>query len=129
MSEIEQKPWGTAEHVYRERDGQVTVIRVRKGGFSSIHLHEHKANAFTVLSGSMDVRLYNEQLELRSTVRLDASHAQRTYTVPAGFRHAFSCSKDTVAVESYYSDDPRGRPVRPDDIVRFTENGIALSFV
>lgn len=116
----EVKPWGESIPLYRDAACEIVRVKIRRGGFSSRHYHEHKHNLFIVLSGTLEVKEYNGIGETLKTSCLRKETA--ALSVPAGMPHRFYALKDVDALEVYVARDA-ARPVEPGDIVRLDEGG------
>ncbi len=95
------------------------VIRVNRGGYSSVHYHETLANVFILVEGALDVLRGDRTLgthELRN--RGDSC------LVVARETHQFYALLDSVLVEAYLDEklvDWESPP--PYDIKRLSQNG------
>lgn len=95
------KAWGQVEQV--ETDGlskSVDVLRIKPGGYSSEHWHEHKSNLFHVLSGQLEIRQWLPRLadggEIMDVTILGPGEAT---TIPCGVWHQFKALEETVVIE------------------------------
>lgn len=113
------KEWGTTELLLADLTTSIHRIEIERGGFCSWHLHEEKVNAFTVVSG---------ELEVQWTEDIGAGHYGRTLragdamAVPPGRKHRFVALTPVVAIETYWPSP--GKVNREDDIVRFSSGGV-----
>lgn len=110
------KPWGRTRKVWSSSQHSCWMLETIAGGYSSLHYHRHAVNQFTVLSGALDV-FTTDPVALTRT--LDASNPE--HIVSIGERHQFVVREPGIVLEFYWT---RGEPLRDDDIVRLTENGI-----
>ncbi len=110
-----QKPWGRTRTIFYDSQVEMIECEIRKGGFSSSHVHHRKHNHFHVISGKL-------RIEYESPWSGRVIGRDCTLEIIAGFRHSFIALEDTRLIEIYTSAD--GSPIDPDDIERFTENGI-----
>lgn len=116
--EVATKPWGQSTRVLLTKRVQVERIDVMEGGFSSIHLHQEKHNLFHVTRGRLAVRWFNESLMHYATNMLFPGQSLHVYP---GHIHQFQADTDVEAIETYFTDE---RQIDPDDIERFSQNGI-----
>lgn len=114
----QDKPWGKATTVLLDDRIQVDRLSIRKGGYSSNHLHKAKHNTFVVLSGVLEVVLYPDT-DTESRVVLSASESM---TVRRGILHKFEAKTDCEVVEYYLP--ANGSAPDPADIVRHSESGL-----
>jgi mannose-6-phosphate isomerase-like protein (cupin superfamily) len=120
MTALTPKPWGHSTRVFADPHIQVERIQGELGGYSSIHLHEHKTNQFIVNAGELLVHTFDAGNTLSETTTLKAG---QHCIVPPFQRHQFVCVSPVQGYEVYWCDDP-AQQVKPDDIVRFTTNGL-----
>lgn len=125
----DQKPWGICQHC---ADGPVEVdlLEVKNGGYSSIHRHNGKTNLFLLISGAVDVLVFDRipewvagrEDEASTTCEPDRVLQLRDYgdtaQIAPGIWHQFRVLADAVIVEVYFSAFPD-----PSDIQRATMNG------
>jgi mannose-6-phosphate isomerase-like protein (cupin superfamily) len=113
------KTWGSSTRVFYDGRLQVEKIRIKAGGYSSIHLHDDKVNQFCVVEGTLTVNIFDETNEVVDVYTLGPTD---TCAIDARVRHQFLAETDVSGYEMYW---PSGtNSVRPDDIERFTTNGI-----
>lgn len=119
--EYEIKSWGESIPLCRDDVAEIVRVKIKHGGFSSLHLHERKHNLFIVLSGTLQVKVHEDDAlrTLRSNKFLKSDTPP--LLVPAGTLHRFFALDDVEAVEVYVSSD--GTPVEAGDIVRQDEGG------
>ena len=114
MFERVEKPWGYTQLLFRNDVFEVHRIKVKRGGYCSVHKHNTKYNMFYIEYGGLGIHEQNEDGTGQSYIYLrdgDSLH------VPPGQYHKFYAHEDTVAYEIYY--------VRADqeDISRLTTGG------
>ncbi len=91
---------------------------IKRGGYSSIHLHAHQANLFSVLGGKLVVREFeNESWEVTESILYPGDHK----LVQAGRMHQFLALLHTRLLEVYIASP--GYDALAEDIQRFSENG------
>lgn len=115
------KPWGVTTQVFLGRAAEVHVASIRRGGHSSQHQHRSKANDFFVISGRLEILVYNERGDVTPFIAYVLTDGQRL-TIPAGVWHRFNALEDTELIETYWLDD-----IGSDDIVRYDEGGLKPS--
>lgn len=112
---MDTKPWGSAQTVYADDSIQVERLEIRRGGYSSIHVHHRKCNGLLVYEGVLLV-----QVEGWASVYLRADSG--ILMVPAGMPHRFTALSDVRALEI-----SRARPdetLDPLDITRLRPGGL-----
>ena len=108
---IAGKVWGETELIEANNALEFHRIEMRTGGVCSKHKHEFKWNGFYVESGSMLVRVWQNDYDLVDETILTAG----CYTkVKPGLYHQFECLKAGVAFELYWAE------FNHNDIVRET---------
>ena len=116
------KCWGEVQHVFNSPDVGVSVLKVVKGFRCSRHYHQHRANKFLVVSGSITVHTWLEDDHpLKSNPW--SMHILRTgdiLSVQARLPHMFVVRESGLVIEVY---TPGDGPVDVDDIARFDEGG------
>ena len=124
-----QKIWGSTHSLALTDAVQVELIRVVPSGYCSVHCHENKDNAFMVLSGTLEVRVWSGIradgcliMDPNITYALNAESG--AVLVPSSVPHQFinSTQEEVTAVEIYRAS--AGQVVEPDDIKRFSQGGI-----
>lgn len=107
------KIWGTTETVLSLAHLEIHRIEINPGGYCSWHRHEHKWNAFLVISGQLIIDAEDGTLKTGLAVA-----SGEITTVAPGVRHRFTSTPGAVAYEIYY---PRELS---EDIIRDTVGGI-----
>lgn len=108
MLDVIEKPWGVTRCIHRSATCEVWHASIRAGGKSSVHCHEHKANDFYIVSGTL--RIGDGMI---GGVELEAG---RVYSIPPGSWHQFHALTPVELVETYWL-----APIEPNDIQRETE--------
>lgn len=119
VGETEGKVWGKTQLIFRSEGVEIHKIKVKQGGFCSMHQHRSKQNWFHILSGVL--RLYVENGDGKSDV-IDLQ-AGETATVGFGKFHRFYALEDTEALEAYWS------VMDSEDIVRRDVGGYSTQTV
>lgn len=114
-----QKTWGWSTRVYCNEHLQVERIYVRAGGYSSIHLHQHKANQFCVVRGDLAVNLFDDGNTL---THCEAVPVGSSFLILPPARHQFVARSLVEGYEVYWTTD--STEIDPHDIVRFSNNGV-----
>ena len=117
MGEKSGKVWGSTQPLFDKNNVEMSRIEVVKGGFCSIHHHNHKFNAFYVESGSLLIRVWKSYNLVDETT---LGPGDITHVSPQE-NHQFFALEDTVAFEIYYN------ILSLDDIERSTHGGIVSS--
>jgi len=121
------KSWGSSDRLYLDAHTQVEHIEIEQGGFSSIHRHWCKSNLFHCHAGILIVRIYGDPLSL--TVTRSETVAPGTHmVVPPLVIHQFFANSHVAAREVYWTSDEK-TPLDPNDIERFSDNGIDETLV
>lgn len=91
-------------------------ISVKKGSYSSNHIHKDKANLFWVQKGRLFIILYGKSPSLIEIPALSA------FWVNPGVEHRFFAPEDTTALEVYMT--PPSKKIKWNDIERLDEGGV-----
>src|SRR3989304_3115412 len=98
MTDRKGKVWGTTALLYASRYVQAHLLEIKAGGFCSEHRHERKTNTFAVLSGRLEVRVWQDMTnDFDATV---LGPGEET-VVSVGLFHQFRAIESTVCVEFY----------------------------
>ncbi len=111
------KAWGETRMLFSNHAMEMHRIDARAGGFSSVHLHQHKHNGFYVERGELLVKVWQPSGTLDET-RLAPGD---TMSVPPGVKHQFVALTDAVAFEAYWP------AALGEDIVRSSVGGNQLT--
>lgn len=113
------KFWGTTEALFEKNNVEIHRIEIKAGGFCSEHRHASKANAFFVESGTLDVLVWESELDGPKAADVTTLTEGQMMTVPPGKWHKFAAQSDVVAYEIYWVE------LNADDIERRTIGGLA----
>lgn len=94
------KVWGETRPIWEGNNVALHRIEIKKGGYSSRHLHEHKFNLFFVESGTLEIAVWKKDYDLCDRTIL---HAGEMTIVEPGEFHRFEAWADTVAFELYWT--------------------------
>ena len=108
------KVWGETRPIWQGNNVALHRIEIKKGGYSSRHVHEHKFNLFFVEAGRLEIRVWKKDYDLCDRTVLFSG--EMTIVEPGEF-HQFHAQADTVAFELYWT------ALRGDDIVREGHGG------
>ena len=111
------KVWGQTELVHSNSALEFHRIEYKKGYKCSEHAHKHKWNGFFVESGTMIVRVWQDDQGLVDTTILNAGDFT---SVAPDKVHQFEGVVSGVAFELYWAN-----PLDPSDIVRRTSGSKA----
>lgn len=111
------KLWGHTRRLHSDSHCEVCHAKIKKGGFSSQHRHEHKDNMFYVLSGTLFVYVYANYQKL-PPVKTYQIEAGQQIIIPAGTWHQFEARTDVELIETYWV------RLNTEDITRADEGGI-----
>ena len=118
------KTWGWSTRLFCNEQLQLERIYVRPGGYSSIHLHKFKHNQFVVSNGEMCVFTFDQALKLLRTFDLRGGD---NLVIPIENRHQFVAKTEVEGYEVYWPEN-KAASLDPNDIVRFSENGLDHSW-
>lgn len=106
------KIWGETIELLATPLLEVHKLIIKPNACCSQHLHQHKYNAFLVLSGKLFIDVWKKDYNLKDTTELLTGDFM---TVPPNEDHLFRTgSRACVAVEIYYP------PILSKDIIRKT---------
>lgn len=95
------KVWGTTTLMLQTPSIEIHRLDILPQAHCSMHKHEHKCNAFVVISGALTIEVEKEYGLTDSTVL----RAGDCTTVRAGYWHRFVTGlTPTVALEIYYQE-------------------------
>lgn len=98
---ISGKIWGTTQLIEANNTLEFHRIVLKPGGVCSKHLHEFKWNGFYVESGSLLIRVWQNDYDLTDETVLNTGD----YTsVKPGVYHQFECLAPTTAYELYWAE-------------------------
>ena len=92
------KVWGVTQTVWKGANAEVHRISVNKGGYCSIHKHNHKYNMFYVEMGLLQIDRWDNNTEINSTI---LGKNESTIVEP-GLYHKFKALENTIAYEIYW---------------------------
>lgn len=95
------KVWGTTAPVFSKNGVSIHRIEIKKGGYSSEHLHEHRWNAFYCESGRVEIHTHRRETDLRDVTVL---YPGDQTTVAPGDMHYFKAMEKSVVYEIYYAE-------------------------
>ena len=119
-AELETKAWGDVRHAFNTPYCAVSVLHVNDGFCCSRHRHRDRVNRFMVVSGVIDVIIYEDDGETEFSRH--ALLKGDVFDVPAGTFHRFNVIQSGVVVEVYWPETP-DKTVRQDDIERLDVGG------
>jgi len=111
------KVWGSTRCIYESSKFSGHELKVKKGGYCSVHWHDDRANDFIVESGVIAVVTFYGW-KIRRVILTKGKH----FTVVSSVPHQFQVLQDGTIREEYWSDC--GGDVEHDDITRLTEGGM-----
>lgn len=114
---VENKCWGTTEELQRTDAFSLHRCFVQRGGYCSMHYHQHRDNLFVVDTATIAVIELVDQ-ERRTTI----VPPRGNYNVKAGVPHRFVVLESGLLWEAYWPTAPSS-PFSVDDIVRFDSGG------
>lgn len=72
-------------------------LEIKKGGYCSEHIHDHKFNLFYVISGRLEITIWREKDAKDETVLTSGQIS----AIPPGFFHMFRALEKTECIEMY----------------------------
>jgi mannose-6-phosphate isomerase-like protein (cupin superfamily) len=103
------KAWGLTQCLESNSVLEFHRIEVSQGGYCSKHRHVHKWNGFFVESGSLLIRVWQQDYQLVDETIL--GNGEYTKVAP-GLTHQFEALSDVVAFEVYWTQMPEVDIVR-----------------
>jgi len=116
-SEWLKKVWGETRELISTDFYAKYELKLKVGGYCSLHYHMHRANRFWVTTGRVEVVEWYGPKVVKHLLGPD-----NKLDVPSLVPHVFIVHATGEMIEEYYAD--RGSRVRRDDIVRLTEGGM-----
>lgn len=113
-----EKYWGISIRRYIDDSTQLEEIVILPGGYSSVHLHEHKLNTFLVTSGELNVRIFKDVNTMQAVHIVSPG---QSFCVKPGVLHQFYAQTEIHGYELYYASVGK---LEADDIVRMSEGGL-----
>ena len=104
MQEKHKKAWGEYYVAAQDASSIVVCNSIFQGGYCSVHYHERHTNSFSVVSGYLEIGMFNDDGELECVKSLLPGMAFSLHRLQ---RHQFYAKKDTVVME-WYSLFPTG---------------------
>lgn len=101
------KIWGRTQFIWRGPNAELHRIDVKSNGYCSKHRHATKYNAFYVISGALEIKVWRKAYKL---VDVTIVRPGQVTLVPPGEYHQFKALFETVALELYWTE------LRSDDI-------------
>lgn len=108
------KIWGETEEIYRNSQVSVNFLKIKKGGYCSIHSHKYKSNAFFVLSGKLQITIWIDGEMKDETVLREGEGTD----IKPGVFHQFKALTDVTCIETYEA------RLREPDIERKSQGGM-----
>ena len=116
----EIKCWGRVEHLFHSEHAAVSLLEIKKGGYTSIHYHRQRVNQFTVISGRVIIEHW-------TLGKMDLGKRElgpgESMEVDAGIEHRFCVVESGEMVEVYWPAYV-GAKVSIDDIERIDVGGM-----
>jgi mannose-6-phosphate isomerase-like protein (cupin superfamily) len=114
-----KKPWGWTTLVFKTDTVEVWLAKIDAGGYCSVHCHEHKENLFHVVSGMIDVVIYDPW---KTEIRRHRIGGGDQLTVDRTVFHKFEAPEAATILEVYYT-----KLAISEDIVRIITGGNKLT--
>jgi len=93
------KVWGETKKIYKDSHVSVHLLRIKKGGYSSKHRHQHKQNYFVLISGCVDIVTWMDETIDKTTL-----YSNEMTSVPTGRWHKFHAAQDSIMIEFYLAE-------------------------
>jgi len=91
------KEWGYTTEFFRNAMVSAHHLEIKKDGYCSEHIHEHKYNLFYVISGRLKITIWREK-DLKDVTEFTAGQVS---AVSPGFYHKFEALEKTECIEIY----------------------------
>ncbi len=91
------KIWGDTDDFFSSGIVSVHYLNIKKGGFCSEHLHKQKANKFYVISGELEISIWEASDTIDKTILKEG----QSTTIPFGVWHKFKALTDVRCIEIY----------------------------
>lgn len=108
------KFWGVTEELFNNGIVAIHLLKIKKGGFCSVHKHNYKSNIFHVLRGNLKLSVWSQENESDDTVLFEGERTE----VPPHVYHQFKGLTEVECLEIYTVG------FRGDDIIRKTVGGM-----
>ena len=116
------RPWGKWTRLYMDDQVELRLLEVEPGGYCTLHRHEHQANVFIVLAGTLNVRVSTR----RDGTDAEALHILNVHEAPLKVwpwdTHQFKAeSGRVIAYELNIATGPN--PLDPSDSIQLGPAG------
>lgn len=91
------KIWGYTEDIFSNGILSVHFLNINKGGYCSEHFHRQKTNKFYVISGELEISIWQDKDTCDKTIL----KAGQSTTVPFDVWHKFKALTDVECIEIY----------------------------
>ncbi len=91
------KSWGITEKLFDNGIVAIYLLKIKKGGFCSIHKHHYKSNVFHVLRGNLKLSVWNQEKESDDTVLFEGERTE----IPPHVYHQFKGLTEVECLEVY----------------------------
>jgi len=112
MSRSLDKVWGVDHTLYSSGVAELHVLEMKKGGYTSNHLHRVRASYLRVIEGVLKVKIHYDHLVITRALEIG-----QDITIPLGYIHQLEAVTDCKVLELY-------EPNQDGDIERFDEGGV-----
>jgi len=109
------KVWGNTSEIFNQHNVEIHRIEAKKGGYCSIHKHEHKYNMFFVESGMLRIKVWKNDYDLVDETII--TNQEMSIVQPGEF-HQFDALENTIAYEIYWTS------LKSSDIIRKDSGGM-----
>jgi len=91
------KIWGETENIFSNGIVSIHFLNIKKGGYCSEHFHRQKTNRFHVISGELEISVWQD----RNTCDKTILRAGQSTTIPFDMWHKFKALTDVECIEVY----------------------------
>lgn len=91
------KDWGYTTEFFRNAIVSSHHLEIKRGGFCSEHVHEHKYNLFYVISGELELTIWRDEKMKDVTIVT----AGQSTAIPPSFWHKFRALTHVECIEIY----------------------------
>lgn len=119
---IEKKAWGLKYNLCFNTGSRFDILHMEKGGYTSIHYHEHKKNRLFCIYGKLDIKIYSNKEEdgviWKYTNTISSNSKYKIYDIQPGIMHQLHAIEKSLILEIDMLKVDRN------DIIRSSDGGI-----
>ena len=91
------KIWGDTDNIFSNGIVSIHFLNIKKGGYCSEHYHKQKTNRFHVISGELEISVWQDKNTCDKTIL----RAGQSTTIPFDMWHKFMALTDVECIEIY----------------------------